>query len=926
MKKTFSFFLLMLIFSFSIKSFGQVNLYTFSSSAGVYTPIVGTLVDSATTTSGATSLDDVNYLSMPIGFTFNYNSLPYTTYSLTTNGFITFGATAPGTTNYTAISSTTAYSSAIAGISRDIQGIFGFNATRTLSSTTLTGVTDFAGIVVGKLLVGTGITTGTRVTGFNIGLGEVYMSIAATAAGTTTLNCCSGELRTETVGAAGSRIHTIQWTNFKRFSATTLTDCINFQIKLYEANGTIEVVYGKCQANSTAIVPQVGLRGATNTDFNNRSTTTDWSATTAGGTNTATCTMSNTVFPANGQLYRWAVPIGYANDVGVTALLAPVGAAGSVNPMASVKNYGTNNQLVPFNVTCTINPGGYSSTVTDTVTAGLTNSVTFANVNLAPGTYNVVVYTSLGSDQDRTNDTLKKTVTLIEANFGSDSGTFFANNLAIGRPSFPKWAWKDTTGSKNLVLNGVSQQTVVGGLDDGYWKKSLKSILLECNQDTTGKHLKYKGVCYDSIFPCTNGIIGFTEAYGTYSLSDFNIDGAQVAQHAILPFWHDANLGNLVNGKNRLSYKVKQNQLIITYDLAVSFAPTTDWVSYQVVIDIAKSCADDDMNWRVTFADTTNGRTSASFVADYLLQYPATPPAVTTFRNYVMGYSNLGAPSVYAGYVSSGNPFPATPVTEINIKRPAFNLTTGAGLAIEFGPNQNILNMHDALILCVGLSLEGLQSNPTVRVRDSVDVYVRDGQIAPYKIFFYQRIYLDSAWHGSYSYGRKYLDVSLLKRGAPIYIVIRHRNSIRSWSNLISSTSDTVNYDFTSSISQTFGSNATVVNGASSFYSGDITQDGVVDGADGAIVDNDASNFTTGDYVISDLNWDGIVDGADGVFTDNNSSNFVSEITPPGASAYDEYPALINYNYKVPVSHEIIPDPKSGPKIDLNTMPLKEDK
>lgn len=927
MKKLIPVFLLILFIGFSMNSFAQISGYTFSQSAGAYTEITGTLFDSSTSTSGLTSLDDVVYLSRAIGFDFAFNGVTYTTYNMNTNGQVTFGTTSPGAGNYTPISSTVLYAGAIAGMGKDLQGLFGFTATRTAASSTLTGVTDFAGIVVGKIISGTGIAAGTRCTGFNIGLGEVYLSAAATSAGTTTLNCCSAELRSETTGSVGSRVHTIQWKNFKRYSSATLVDNFNFQIKLYEGTNIIEIVYGNYQANTTAIQIQVGLRGPNNTDFNNRKTAGGaWNATVAGTLNTDTCRLVSTNVPASGLTFQYTPPV-ILNDVAVVANIAPSGSyivgSSPITPIAKIKNNGLNNQLTPFMIVYKITgPVTYADSTADTISAGLDHNVSFPSQfnPTVMGIYNVTIYTELSTDQNRFNDTLKTSFSVDpQPNYGNDSGYYFANNLATTQPSYPRWSWKDTTGSKNLVLNGVSQQTVTGSLDDGYWKKSIKAIMLECNQDTSlFKKIKFNGALYDSIFIGTNGIIGLTEAFGTYSISDFNIDGAQVAKNAILPLWHDNNLSNTTGGSNRLSYKIKQNQLIITYDRAVSFAPTTDWVTYQVVIGLVKGAGEDNSNWRVTFADTTNQRTSSSFLANYLAQYPSTPPAATTFRNFVMGWSGNGAPNAYAGYVSSGNPFPASPVTQMSVRRPIFNTSTGAGLAIEFGPDINSLNTHEGILVTLGMSFEGLQSN--TRVRDTVDIYLRDGNQAPYKIMEYYRVYLDSIYNGSYNLGIAQIEFSMFKRGYPIYFVIKHRNSIRSWSPLISTLSSNLAHDFTAAITSIYGSNGVLVNGAASFFAGDITQDGVVDGADGALVDNDASNFEAGDYLTTDLNWDGIVDGADGVFTDNNASNFVGEIAPPGATGIVE-PTVVNYNYNLIYEiNKSLPDVYAQPKIDLNSV------
>jgi hypothetical protein len=58
-----------------------------------------------------------------------------------------------------------------------------------------------------------------------------------------------------------------------------------------------------------------------------------------------------------------------------------------------------------------------------------------------------------------------------------------------------------------------------------------------------------------------------------------------------------------------------------------------------------------------------------------------------------------------------------------------------------------------------------------------------------------------------------------------------------------------------------------------------VNQDGIIDGSDGSLVDNDSFNFVTG-YVATDLNGDGIVDGSDYLIADNNSAAFIGVIRP----------------------------------------------
>jgi len=114
-----------------------------------------------------------------------------------------------------------------------------------------------------------------------------------------------GEIRYDTLGTAPNRIFVIQWKNFMDYSGST--DVLNFQIRLYETTKVIEFVYGNCSVVNTETC-QVGLRGTTNADFLTRTTTTDWTASTAGGANNATMAVSPTIYPPNGTVFTFTPP------------------------------------------------------------------------------------------------------------------------------------------------------------------------------------------------------------------------------------------------------------------------------------------------------------------------------------------------------------------------------------------------------------------------------------------------------------------------------------------------------------------------------------------------------------------------------------------------------------------------------------------
>ncbi len=90
--------------------------YTYSQNVATYTAITGGTV----WLNGASpSMDDLVSASIAMP-TFNYNNINYTAIYISSNGFITFGATAPTTTNYNPIGSSETYAGAIAGFGTDI--------------------------------------------------------------------------------------------------------------------------------------------------------------------------------------------------------------------------------------------------------------------------------------------------------------------------------------------------------------------------------------------------------------------------------------------------------------------------------------------------------------------------------------------------------------------------------------------------------------------------------------------------------------------------------------------------------------------------------------------------------------------------------------------------------------------------------------
>jgi len=231
-----------------------VSITGYSQVATYYTFSQGTVATNPASTSTANVIigawwdDDVANFSFPGGFTFNFNGTNYTSCYVNSNGYITFGNTAPGGANYAPINSNAGYAGAFGAFADDLAD--DSNAPITYN---MTG------------------TSPNRV------LSIVWLK--------------------------SSRYNA--WLN-------TLFDPENgiyFSINLYETSNIIEVAYGNCTMVNYAENVQVGLRGANNSDFNHRRLTTNvaWlNNTTAATGNGQGVNSKNNAKPSNLYTYfRW---------------------------------------------------------------------------------------------------------------------------------------------------------------------------------------------------------------------------------------------------------------------------------------------------------------------------------------------------------------------------------------------------------------------------------------------------------------------------------------------------------------------------------------------------------------------------------------------------------------------------------------------
>ncbi len=238
---------------------------------------------------------------------------------------------------------------------------------------------------------------------------------------------------------------------------------------------------------------------------------------------------------------------------------------------------------------------------------------------------------------------------------------------------------------------------------------------------------------------------------------------------------------------------------------------------------------------------------------------PATEPAVPTLGPFVYtsgDAGNIGRISLRQGVAARG---PVVTIDDIFVTSSWFTTDLDVAFAVQAMVNENTGRLNR---------------------KDSATVYLRN-TTSPYAI-------VDSAWAiidsvtyaGKFSFknvnsGTYYLDVRF--RRSPLF-----RNGIETWSRSGGEALTKYNgfsYSFVTDANKAYGNNQVLTGGVYSFYSGDVDQDGIVDGTDASLIDNDAFNFIDG-YKDTDLNGDRFIDGSDASYTDNNAFAFVGKITP----------------------------------------------
>ncbi|MHC1706150.1 MAG: GEVED domain-containing protein [Bacteroidales bacterium] len=195
----------------------------------------------------------------------------------------------------------------------------------------------------------------------------------------------NSQVRYKAEGTAPNRTFSVEWYNWSKYgnSASRIT----FMATLEETSNKIYFKYGSFGSFTSSYTTQVGLRGSANTDFNNRTTTTNWSATTRGTLNSQTCPLSATIVPVSGLTFVYnpiPQPTNFLATAFSTTQINLGWTLGSLSNTILLYNT-TGNFTAPTNgqtyaAGATIGSGGSSATV-----LAVGGGTSFSHTGLIPG-------------------------------------------------------------------------------------------------------------------------------------------------------------------------------------------------------------------------------------------------------------------------------------------------------------------------------------------------------------------------------------------------------------------------------------------------------------------------------------------------------------------------------------------------------------
>jgi uncharacterized membrane protein YdcZ (DUF606 family) len=300
-------------------------------------------------------------------------------------------------------------------------------------------------------------------------------------------------------GVSPNQVLVVEWTTF-HLTYSNANQTLDMQVRLYEGTNVVEFVYGN-SLRASSYTGQVGLRGSSaSTDFNNRTTTTNWAATTAGALSSATMTFSTTAYPAVGQTYTWTPPV--IPDVAAGPVLQSVPACPTATEalVARVTNSGTlaiDMSTTPISASVVVTGAG-SGTLTGSVNTGTLGVGATVDIPLTPtldmtaaGAYNFATTLTMTGDGISGNNTSNSSITNAAlytvpqvANFNAfTDGALdtehpgFSEGVGAAVPTGTTSAWASTAAAQNTAFGNSAIRLNLFGTSRNEWIRLPKVTL-----------------------------------------------------------------------------------------------------------------------------------------------------------------------------------------------------------------------------------------------------------------------------------------------------------------------------------------------------------------------------------------------------------------------------------------------------------------
>lgn len=235
------------------------------------------------------------------------------------------------------------------------------------------------------------------------------------------------------------------------------------------------------------------------------------------------------------------------------------------------------------------------------------------------------------------------------------------------------------------------------------------------------------------------------------------------------------------------------------------------------------------------------------------------PPSVgSSFAGGILLYNGVSSPIIHSG-LTAGTPY-------------YYKVFSYDGSVYSTGLTANATTFSQFTLNLTAL-IEGFYDSASdVMVSDTISVELRNAS-SPFSLVEQKKIILSSLGTGIANFTN-------LIDGTSYYLVLKHRNSLETWSSSGNAFSGAVlNYNFTTDSAKAYGFKMIKKGTKWCIYSGDVNQDGEINSSDLTLIYNDVLNYSSG-YLSTDITGDNFVDLHDLTISENNKFKSVSKSTP----------------------------------------------